>query len=78
MKFDLDATCPFVSNNRLYSSFNYIGKPLYAADSDVANEWKKKEDDELLYGKAAKGGICVTYSLNKLRDSPAYGITTVE
>lgn len=78
VKFDLNATCPMSSHNRLYTSFNHTDKTLYAANSDVANEWKKKKGDELLYGKDTKNGVSVTYSLNKLSGSPAYGITTVE
>lgn len=78
VKFDQSATCPLASHNRMYTSFNHTDETMYAAESHVANEWKKKKEDELLYGKATKEGICVTYSLNKLTNSPAYGITTVE
>ena len=78
VKFDQSVACPLVSHNRMYTSFNHTDKSLYAAESNVANEWKKKKGDELLYGKSTKGGVSVTYSLNKLSDSPAYGITTVE
>lgn len=78
VKFDLNATCPMSSHNRMYTSFNHTDKTLYAANSDVANEWKKKKDDALLHGEATKEGVSVTYSLNKLSGSPAYGITTVE
>lgn len=78
VKFDLNATCPMSSHNRVFTSFNHTGKDLYKANSDVANEWKKKKNEGLLYGKDTQRGITVTYSLNKLSGSPAYGITTVE
>ena len=66
------------SHNRVYTSFNYTDENLYKANSDVANEWKKKSKEELLYGKATKDDVSVTYSLNDLTGSPTYGIVTVE
>lgn len=78
VEFDLNATCPMSSHNRVYTSFNYTDENLYKANSDVANEWKKKSKEELLYGKATKDDVSVTYSLNDLTGSPAYGIVTVE